>query len=126
MSVLNMHIGALTARNADRDLAQQLEVVRALASRARPLGDGRSVAAPQARTSTEPSKLAAAVDDSEEASRDSRPRRPLFRVEEMTQRLAWAQRLRVDARDGVLSALERASKAGPMRRISVPGSSVEF
>lgn len=61
-----------------------------------------------------------------EQSESPWPTRPLFRTEDMAERLAWARRLRHDTQAGLVPELERASKAGAMRRVGVPGSSLGF
>lgn len=61
-----------------------------------------------------------------ELSESPWPTRPLFRTEDMAERLAWARRLRHDTQAGLVPELERASKAGAMRRVGVPGSSLGF
>jgi ATP-dependent Lon protease len=114
-------------RTADRDLAEQLAAVRALAANV-PITDS----APQ-RTET----VTTCQDDGSVRACEEReterclevadwPTRPLFAEDDMVQRLAWARRLRPDARDGVLAALQKAADTGPARRIGRPGSSVEF
>jgi ATP-dependent Lon protease len=113
-------------RSADRDLAMQLEAVRALARdvppkvpemRARGARIGELV-----REARDEDPGLAGPDESESPW----PTRPLFRPEDLTERLAWARRLRHDTQAGLVPELERASKAGVMRRVGVPGSSVEF
>jgi ATP-dependent Lon protease len=109
-------------RKADRDLAAQLVTVRAFAQRV-PL----QVANRQGVESTAAvrgNEVDGATDDREE--RSDWTMRQLFSAEEMQQRLAWARSLRPDAREGVLTPLQKASNAGVMRRIGRPGSSVEF
>ena len=44
----------------------------------------------------------------------------------MIARLAWVRQLCTDARASVLNALESAAKMGPLRRMGLPGSSIEF
>lgn len=115
------------SRSADRDLALQLAAVRALARdvppkapemRARGALIGELVR--DARDQENP-------DIAEDDNSESRwPSRPLFRSEDMAERLAWARRLRHDTQAGLVPELERASRAGVMRRVGVPGSSLEF
>lgn len=113
-------------RSADRDLALQLAAVRALARdvppkepemRARGARIGELVREPR---EDDPSLAAP------EQSESPWPTRPLFRTEDMAERLAWARRLRHDTQAGLVPELERASKAGAMRRVGVPGSSLGF
>src|SRR3954467_15794589 len=97
-------------RKADRDLADQLAVVRAFAAGV-PI-----TAVPGAETSRtwqppQPVREADVLHDSD--THAQWPMRQLFAEGDMVQRLAWARRLRPDARDGVLAALQRAADAGP-------------
>ena len=57
---------------------------------------------------------------------ETSPSRPLFWSEDLAERLAWARRLRQDTQAGLVPELERAAKMGAMRRVGVPGSSLEF
>lgn len=114
-------------RPADRDLALQLAVVRALARDVPPEVPEMRASGPRIgelvrdAREQEDSDLAGS-----EVSEAPGPRRPLFRVEDMAERLAWARRLRHDTQAGLVPELERAAKAGPMRRVGVPGSSLAF
>lgn len=114
------------SRCADRDLALQLAAVRALARdvppkapemRARGARIGELVREPR-----EEELGLASADESESPG----PTRPLFRPEDLAERLARARGLRQDTQAGLVPELERAAKAGAMRRVGVPGSSVEF
>jgi ATP-dependent Lon protease len=114
-------------RKADRDLAEQLVVVRGIAANV-PITDS----APQLTETVTACQDDGSVRPCEEGEKESClevadwPTRLLFAEDDMVQRLAWARRLRPDARDGVLAALQRAADAGPARRIGRAGSSVEF
>lgn len=116
-----------TARSADRDLALQLDAVRALASEvpltAPPVRARRARIGKIARESRDQKDSAPAE---HKASIAEWPTRALFRAEDMEERMAWARRLRGDAQAGLVSELQRASKAGPMRRLGVPRSSHDF
>lgn len=116
-----------TPRSADRDLALQLAAVRALAGKV-PMKNSemRAHGARMGELVREPRKQDAPISVGEGESIASSLSRPLFRSEEMAERLAWARRLRKDAQEGLVRELERASKAGAMRRIGVPGSSEGF
>lgn len=123
-----MNVGAAAARKADRDLALQLRMVRALASTGpHPDHDrDRSYATSKSTGTAQDGLVVSPVSPPDTAPAHAALRRPLFRDEDVSQRLAWAQRLRADAREGVLTALQRASTLGPMRRVGVPGSSDDF
>ncbi len=114
------------SRSADRDLALQLAAVRALARDVSPKAPemrarGARIGELVREARDEESGLASA-DESESPW----PARPLFRPEDLAERLAWARRLRQDTQAGLVPELERAAKAGAMRRVGVPGSSLEF
>lgn len=113
-------------RKADRDLAEQLVAVRALAATVPIMEPARP------RTETVPVQPRDAGicshNGQDEASSAAAgwPVRPLFAEEDIAQRLDWARHLRPDARDGVLAALQRMADAGPLRRTGRPGSPVDF
>jgi ATP-dependent Lon protease len=123
-----MNVQPSAARKADRDLALQLQMVRALASvDPQPGHDQDRACATSKANKTAQDCLAVSPTSRPEAGLPHPPlRRSLFRDEDMSQRLTWAQRLRADAREGVLTALQRASTLGPMRRVGVPGSRADF
>lgn len=118
--------GMRPPRSADRDLALQLAAVRALASnlpitaamRARGARIGELVR--EDRAQEQPVTVPRDTPVAQSLLR------PLFRTDELEQRLAWARRLRDEAREGLVPQLERASRAGAMRRLSMPGSASAF
>jgi ATP-dependent Lon protease len=115
-------------RPADRDLALQLVAVRALASKV-PL---ITSAAPVRVVDTSGHERNCVQTDRSVLGRDrgdgSPPAhaQPLYRVEELAERLATVRQHRQDAREGLVQALERAERTGPMRRLGMPGSSLAF
>jgi ATP-dependent Lon protease len=114
-------------RSANRDLALQLAAVRALAGDVPP-----KVPEMRARGARIGELVREARDEEDlgpdgDVERDeTSPSRPLFWSEDLAERLAWARRLRQDTQAGLVPELERAAKMGAMRRVGVPGSSLEF
>lgn len=116
------------SRSADRDLALQLAAVRALARDVPPKfpemrARGPRLGEPVRDAHDEETDFDLAGNGESESQW---PSRPLFRTEDMAERLAWARRLRHDTQAGLVPELERAANAGAMRRVGVPGSSLEF
>lgn len=114
------------SRSADRDLALQLAAVRALARDVPPKvpemrARGARIGELVREAREEESDLGSAV-----GSESPSPGRLLFRPEDLAERMAWARRLRHDTQAGLVPELERAAKAGAMRRVGAPGSSLEF
>jgi ATP-dependent Lon protease len=115
-------------RRANRDLAMQLAAVRALA------GTACRSPVPAAVAEDRPGHgVGEAEADGEDIEVREPPdalplssMRPLFQAKDIVERLASARRMRQDTREGLVAALERALKAGPMRHVGVPGSSVGF
>jgi ATP-dependent Lon protease len=114
-------------RSANRDLALQLAAVRALAG-------GVPPKVPEMRArGARIGELVREARDEEDLGPDgdvepdeTSPSRPLFWSEDLAERLAWARRLRHDTQAGLVPELERAAKTGALRRVGVPGSSLEF
>lgn len=111
-------------RKVDRDLAEQLAAVRALASRG-PIIKWASGA--RETLAVRPPECSPELSESAAKDRGSEgPTKVLFDENDMMQRLAWARRLRPDAREGVLAALQRTADAGRLRRAARPGSAAAF
>jgi ATP-dependent Lon protease len=115
-----MHVGTVTsarrACSADRRL--QAEAVRALAEKV--IFEFSEEAAPAPGGSAKEPEAQAADHDAQW------PTRRLYTDEAMAARLAWARGLRPDARAGILTELEQTHRLGPMRRVGVPGSSLQL
>lgn len=111
-------------RRVYRDLAAQVAAVRAVAKQV-PISVAQSFVGPanrqpaawHERTITEPA---------EDLREEQLARRPLYVQADLNARVAWARSLRGEAGAGVLAELERAQSLGPLRDLSVGGSSTEL
>ena len=114
------------AKPADRDLAQQCQVVREIVD---------AVAATRARGEMRPDRMDQArmgqdLSDGPSEPRDGDPQpcdprqcdlyRAFFDAEAMAARQAWAKGLKDDSGRTVQAALKRASELGAMRRVALP------
>lgn len=115
------------AKSADRDLAQQCQVVREIvdaveATRARDGGDPERI--DQERIGQDlPDRLPPELQEGHLQPGDQRspdPHRAFFDPQAMAARQTWAKGLKDDSGRTVQAALKRASELGAMRRVARP------